>query len=879
MRLSSLLAFCFLLLQLTTIAQPGWKMATIPVQSRWAKEVSPSNALAEYPRPQLVRANWQNLNGLWQYAITAKDAATPSSFEGNILVPFAIESALSGVKKMVQPDQNLWYKKMITKPALKKGEKLLLHFGAVDWQATVFVNQKKVGFHSGGYQNFTIDITSAINKNENELLVKVYDPTDQGPNPHGKQVLNPKDIWYTPVTGIWQTVWLEKVSDSHIDHLKLVPDLDKNLLQVQVNINGATDFNNYTIEALASDQGKEVARKSFSLVSATAASSPLTINNAHPWSPNDPYLYDLEVKLLYKGKPVDVVKSYFGMRKVEIKKDADGHDRIFLNNQYIFNLGTLDQGFWPDGIYTAPTDEALAFDVKAIKAMGFNTIRKHIKREPDRWYYHCDKLGMIVWQDMINPSFTLNDEAKKVFEQESKENIEQLYNHPCITTWVLFNEKWGQYDQQRLSEWIKKQDPTRLLNGHSGEILYVNEKLRSPSPNAWVSSDITDIHSYPDPMNAPKMEGKARVLGEFGGIGLFIPDHQWNVNSAWGYVNVTPSAYKGKYTIMNQHVKLLEKEGLTASIYTQPFDVEGEQNGLMTYDREVVKIPFEDLQKIHGLLVPVTGKMPEVQAQNAEIADPGLKYSELLGEYIQGNRQPEFLKKISMAAQQVGDKPGIARITNDYLASLKKPYSAEDLTYVVQVTSKVSDPGFAILKENSAAINNALGQRQAETKMMNIIYTDAIAPAVTGQNPNPNWASLSAKVAPYGSVGEEILLRARALHFFNQHDWNNFVSAADEYISKYGQFIKTEELNKFAWTVFEGVGDKDLLSKAAAWSKLSIDKKEDPQYIDTYANLLYKAGRSDEAIKQEEKAVTLSGGNEELKQTLEKMKRGEATWK
>jgi hypothetical protein len=847
-------------------------MASIPVQSRWAKEVSSTNVLAAYPRPQMERGNWQNLDGLWQYAITPKDAALPAVYEGQILVPFAIESALSGVKKMVQPDQNLWYKKMITKPALKKGERLLLHFGAVDWQATVFINKKNVAFHSGGYQSFSIDITGALNKGENELLVKVYDPTDKGPNPHGKQVLNPKDIWYTPTTGIWQTVWLETIPEVYIKELKLTPDIDNNKLTVAVF--SSANSEDYVVEAVAKMGDKEISRKVI-----TKQDNVLLMNAAHYWSPEDPFLYDLSVRLSKNGKVVDEVKSYFGMRKVEIKKDADGHDRIFLNNKYTFNLGVLDQGFWPDGIYTAPTDEALAFDIKAIKAMGFNTIRKHIKREPDRWYYHCDKIGMIVWQDMINPSFDLNEEAKKVFEQECKENIEQLYNHPCITTWTLFNEKWGQYDQQRLSEWIKKLDPTRLLNGHSGEILYVNEKLRSPSPNAWISSDITDIHSYPDPMNAPKMEGKTRVLGEFGGIGVFVPDHQWNVNSAWGYINVTPSALKGKYTVMNQHVKLLEKEGLSASIYTQPFDVEGEQNGLMTYDRAIVKIPFEDLRKIHGLLVPEAANILPVEAQVADLTDPGLKYSELLEEYIKGNRETAFLKKLSMAAQQAGDKTGIARITKEYLAALAKPYSDEDLTYVVQVTSKTSDPGFAILKDNAATINKVLGQRQAETKMMNIIYTDAIAPSVTGQNPNPNWTSLSAKVAPYGPVGEEILLRAKSLHYFNQQDWRSFVAAADEYISKYGQYIKTEELNKFAWTVFEGVGDKDLLSKAADWSKLSIKQKEDPQYMDTYANLLHKIGRSDEAIKLEEKAVALSGGNDELKQTLEKMKRGEPTWK
>lgn len=867
----SLLVSLLIVLHLATCAQDNWKMAPIPVQSRWAKDVTPSNALTAYPRPQMERQGWQNLNGLWEYAITAKDAAMPTAYAGQILVPFAIESALSGVKKMVQPTENMWYKKMISKPALKKGERLLLHFGAVDWQATVFVNKKKVGYHSGGYGSFSIDVTDALNKGTNELLVKVYDPTDKGPNPHGKQVLTPKDIWYTPTTGIWQTVWLETVPAVYIKELKLTPDVDYNKLTVAALTSANSD--GYTIEAVAMTDGKEVSRKTI-----TNQDNALAINDAHYWSPEDPFLYDLSVRLLKDGKVVDEVKSYFGMRKVEIKKDADGHDRIFLNNKYVFNLGTLDQGFWPDGIYTAPTDEALAYDIKAIKAMGFNTIRKHIKREPDRWYYHCDKIGMIVWQDMINPSFSLNEESKKVFEQECKENIEQLFNHPCITTWTLFNEKWGQYDQQRLSEWIKKLDPTRLLNGHSGEILYVNEKLRSPSPNAWVSSDITDIHSYPDPMNAPKMDGKSRVLGEFGGIGVFVPDHQWNANSAWGYINVTPSALKGKYTVMNQHIKLLEKEGLSASIYTQPFDVEGEQNGLMTYDRAVVKIPFEDLKKIHGMLVPTAGNIPDVEAQMADLTDPGLKYSDLLGEYIKGNCESTFLKKLSMAAQQAGDKTGIARITKEYLVALPKPYSDDDLSYVVQVTNKTSDPGFAIMQDNTANINKVLGPHEAENKMMNIVYREIIAPVVTNPQSESDWEALSAKVAPFGPAGEEILLRAKAIHYFNQNDWDNFVTAADEYISKYGQYVKAEDLNQFAWKTFEKITDKDALNKAAKWSELSYKQTEEPAYLDTYANLLYKSGRKDEAITVQEKAVALSKGDKAMKDTLEKMKRGEPTW-
>jgi hypothetical protein len=330
---------------------------------------------------------------------------------------------------------------------------------------------------------------------------------------------------------------------------------------------------------------------------------------------------------------------------------------------------------------------------------------------------------------------------------------------------------------------------------------------------------------------------------------------------------------------MNQHVKLLEKEGLSASIYTQPFDVEGEQNGLITYDREVVKIPFEELRKIHSMLVPNMGTIPEVQAQNADLTDPGLRYSELLGQYIDGKRDAAFLKKLSIAAMQAGDKPGVILASNAYLASLTKPYSADDLAYIMQMTAKTSDAGFTIIKENAADIDKAQGPRTAENKIMNIIYNEAIAPAVTGQQPTPDWTSLQTRVAPFGALGDEILLRAKTIHYINHPDWQQFVAAADEYVSKYGEHIRTEDLNQFAWKAFENINDKEALAKAAKWSELSVKQMQEPAYLDTYANLLYKCGRANEAIDIQQKAVTLSNGNEEMKQTLEKMKRGEPTWK
>ncbi|PSL48315.1 glycosyl hydrolase family 2 [Chitinophaga niastensis] len=766
-----------------TEAQQNYQLQPIPVQSRWAADVNPENALKEYPRPQMVRKDWQNLNGLWEYAITADDNAKPSAFDGQILVPYPLESALSGVKKGLKPEQRLWYKKTIAIPAAN-GERTLLHFGAVDWQTKVYLNGKEVGGHTGGYTAFTIDITDAVKPGDNILLVKVYDPSDQGVGPHGKQVLNPADIYYTPSSGIWQTVWLERVPKDYITGLRITPDIDKGVLHLTVNAPAG-----YTVEATALTNGTETG----TIKGASGAVLQLPVKNAQLWSPGNPFLYDLSVRLLKGRKVVDEVKSYFGMRKISIGKDDKGVDRIFLNNAAYFNLGTLDQGFWPDGLYTAPTDEALSFDIRAIKAMGFNTIRKHIKVESARWYYWADKLGMLVWQDMVNPNQGLPEGAKAAFEQQCKETLAQLHNSPCITTWVLFNEKWGRFDQQRLTEWIKHTDPSRLVNGHSGEYLYVNGKLRSPSPNAYVSADMTDIHSYPDPMNALQLPGKARVLGEFGGIGVFIPDHQWNTSSAWGYIMEKPAGLKAKYTIMNQHLQLLQKEGLSASIYTQPFDVEGEQNGLITYDREVVKIPFTEIRKIHAPLNPDMGEMPAIIAKDADLTEPGTIYSALLQQYIDGRRDAPFLKKLAMMATQVGDKAGTTRIGGEYIALMKQPYSAEDLGYVMQVTNSTKDNGFPIITNNIEAVDNAMGARQAETKMMNIIYQDQISPFVSDDSTNPDWEAIHTSIKPYGAPGEEIFLRAKTIYLLNKQDKAGFKSVAKEYLDKYGQFVKPEE--------------------------------------------------------------------------------------
>lgn len=789
MNLSKTVSVCFLSVVLgqSLMAQTNWQMQPATITTRWAKEVTPASTLPEYPRPQMVRENWQNLNGLWNYAITPKDAAMPAAFQGQILVPFPLESALSGVKKPLQPSENLWYKKSFNKPALQNGEHLLLHFGAVDWQATVYVNGKETGQHAGGYQSFSQDITNALKDGENEIVVKVFDPTSEGIGPHGKQVLNPANIYYTPSSGIWQTVWLETVPAEYISGLILTPDVDKGLLNVTVNATTGTN-----VELIASENGTEVSK----VKGKAGLPLKLSVKNAKLWSPANPFLYDLTVRLTKGGKTVDEVKSYFGMRKIAIQKDEKGVDRIFLNNKPYFNLGTLDQGFWPDGLYTAPTDNALKFDIEAIKAMGFNTIRKHIKVEPARWYYHADKLGMLVWQDFVNPNQGLPEGSKAEYEKEVKETLDQLHNYPSITTWVIFNEKWGAYDQKRITEWVKSADPSRIVNGHSGEMLYVNEQLRSPSPDAWVSADMTDVHSYPDPMNAPAEPGKARVLGEFGGIGVFIPDHQWNTGSAWGYIQEKPAALAAKYTIMNQHLKLLEADGLSGSIYTQPFDVEGEQNGLLTYDREVVKIPFEQMRQIHASLNPDLGTIPQVTAMNADLTEPAVAYSKMLQEYIDGRRDPEFLHKMAMAAKQAGDKNGANLAGGAYIASLKAPYTPDQLDLILQFTSSTKDKGFTVLQEQLKSNNAQLEKRPVAVKLMNIVFKDVIDP-VLQKTPDPDWNAIANSVKPYGDPGEEIYLRAKTVYTFNKQDWSTYASVANTYLEKYGQNIPEQERTMF----------------------------------------------------------------------------------
>jgi beta-galactosidase/beta-glucuronidase len=549
-----------------------WQPAIGPLKTRWAKDVAPGKVWTEYPRPQMVRKDWLNLNGLWDYTIIDTNVPSPSSYQGKILVPFPVESALSGVMRRLDEKHHLVYRRTFKLPGSWKGRHVLLQFGAADWQTEVFINSESVGTHRGGYDPFTFDITTALKSGPvQEILVDIFDPTEGG-QPRGKQVRKPEGICYTPTSGIWQTVWLEPVPELNIVDLFISPDVDHSLVRVVANCNGVGSGD--LVEAVVSENGKEIGRKR------GGAWSPLEIPIPHPklWSPNQPFLYDLKIELRNGHKRLDAVTSYFAMRKTGLGKDAKGRTRLMLNGEPIFEIGTLDQGFWPDGIYTAPSDTAMRYDIETTKKLGFNMIRKHVKVEPDRWYYYCDKLGMIVWQDM--PSAFLSDakeDDKEQFEQELRQLIYTHRNHPCITTWVLFNEGWGQYDTVRLARMLKESDPSRLVDDASG---WTDQNV----------GDLIDMHKYPGP-DSPKPEtNRAAVLGEFGGLGLGVDGHTW-AKKTWGYQGMdSRKALTERYVnLLSKALELKESAGLSAAVYTQTTDVETECNGLMTYDREIVK--------------------------------------------------------------------------------------------------------------------------------------------------------------------------------------------------------------------------------------------------------------------------------------------------
>ena len=652
---SVLIALAFATTAATSAAQ--WRPAPGPLMTRWGKTVTPQNAWTEYPRPQMVREQWLNLNGLWDYAITGREGAAPARYEGKILVPFAVESALSGVGRRVMPNQRLWYRRTIDRPAAWGDRRVLLHFGAVDWDATVWVNGSLAGSHRGGYDPFTFDVTDLLRPGASqEIVVAVWDPSSEGDQARGKQKLTPTGIWYTPTTGIWQTVWLEPVArELSISEVRATPDVDRGSLEVAVLGDRPINSDEFAVRVQAFDGSTKIAES----VNRVDRVHTLRIPSAKLWSPDRPFLYDLKVELfripdpiayappaqgqparrivrrgateqaLFRipanARPLDAVDGYFAMRKISMGRRADGFPQLLLNDQPLFQYGTLDQGYWPDGILTPPSDEAMRFDVDFLKSAGFNMLRKHIKVEPARYYFYTDSIGLLVWQDM--PSAMMQgdqrfkdrstgqhvmgeDEGELLrlsstnaqFELELRRMIDGLRSFPSITTWVVLNEGWGQYDTERLASDVKRYDPGRLVNAVSG----------------WKdipAGDFVDQHTYDVDLWDRERDGRPNMLpdpskrriavvGEFGGLGYPVEGHLWPSDRIWGY-----QTYRTARELETQYrhrlAQIIEGRGpraIEAAVYTQTTDVEGEVNGLLTYDREVVKIDPAILRSIHAPL-------------------------------------------------------------------------------------------------------------------------------------------------------------------------------------------------------------------------------------------------------------------------------------
>ncbi len=620
------------------IAAENWQPAHPKLMTEWGEKVSPDNAWKEYPRPQFVREKWLNLNGLWDYAIAPKTGAKPEKFDGEILVPFCVESALSGVGKTFTPQDRLWYHREFSLPKEWDGQRVLLHFGAVDYECVLWVNGGIVGAHKGGFDVFTFDITEFLKPGENEIQIAVTDPTDTGEQPRGKQQPDPKGIWYTPVSGIWQTVWLEPVpKENYLAELRFTPDVANKRLLITPLLNTATERDDLAVKLTASAKGKNAG----STMIRVNREGYLSLDDVRLWSPESPFLYDLTAELVRVkapvqkraeknnrsklpsfgeqeratyakleaiGEPLDAVKSYFGMRNVSLgagPKSQQPHLR--LNDKAIFQHGPLDQGWWPDGLLTPPSDEAMIWELKWLKSAGFNMLRKHIKVEPARYYYHCDQLGILVWQDMpsgFNKALRTyrEDEGEPVrlstsreqHELELRRMIDNLHNSPSIVLWVIHNEGWGQYESTALARWVKSIDPSRWANGVTG----------------WLdqnSSDIYDIHTYQEIPFAPSNQAdRAIVIGEYGGVGWPVKDHLWDAEKRnWGYQtyqNETDyqAALRKK---MEGLLPMVREQGLSAAVYTQTTDVEGEVNGFITYDRKKIKIPAETLKEINDKLI------------------------------------------------------------------------------------------------------------------------------------------------------------------------------------------------------------------------------------------------------------------------------------
>jgi beta-galactosidase/beta-glucuronidase len=591
-----------------------WKIVEGDLLSKFAKDVDPTNPHPEYPRPQMVRQEWQNLNGLWDYSIEERDIESVDTYQGKILVPFPVESALSGVKKTLLPTQRLWYKRNFSISEKWQNKNILLNFGAVDFQTNIWINGHHLGEHTGGSLPFSYNITSFIKRQEeNEIIVAVWDPSDAGNQERGKQVLQPKGIWYTAASGIWQTVWLESVSETYLRSIKITPDIDQSKILLQTFLTQNPNLNNeFSLKIEIKFKGETISHK----IHQFSHSIEFDIQSPQLWSPEFPNLYEIEITLLQKENPIDHITSYFGMRKFHLAQAQDGYQRIFLNNKPLFHYGPLDQGYWPDGLYTAPTEEALVSDILFAKEIGCNMIRKHIKVEPARWYYHCDRIGMIVWQDMpnggrpvsslesllaMNIKYKVDDTKhyKKFGRQDSHnrdnykkellEMVDWLYNFPSIAVWVPFNESWGQFDAKEITQLLSEYDPHHLIDHASGWYDQGAGHFRS-------------IHKYFTKLKPePKDPNRAFIISEFGGYSLLFPEHAWVLDKkfTYGHYQSKPELTQAYLDLLEQQLLPLKSKGLAAAVYTQTTDVEMEINGFLTYDREIKKMEREKLKLIH----------------------------------------------------------------------------------------------------------------------------------------------------------------------------------------------------------------------------------------------------------------------------------------
>ena len=591
-------------------------VSTFTLPTPWSQDaLRASVPLSEYPRPQMVRQEWQCLNGTWDYiggehVASARDAQTPISFTPKaekIRVPYPAESDLSGIKR--KQEINLWYHRTFSIPEAWQGRNVLLHFDAVDHEAVVFVNGKRIGSHKGSYDAFSFDITDQLRKGSNDLTVAVYDPND-GTVPCGK---NGDKGDYTWNSGIWQTVWMEPVAKEHIADVVLVPDVAGKRLAVTVHAEGGSQVNAVALaggEAVASAQGK------------AGTSFYLPLKDVRLWSPDDPFLYDLKLTLTdSKGRTKDEVMSYFGMRSCTMGK-VDGITRPLFNGDFVFQMGPLDQGYWPDGIFTAPTDEALAYDIRLAKRAGFNLIRKHIKVEPQRWYYYCDKLGMMVWQDMPNLWYPDGEDSvaiRQEFRREWKIIMDQHMSSPSIVAWVPFNENWGAFDVKEITDETKANDPTRWVNGMTGYNYAPGYRKAYGDPG---NGDFIDIHTYGriTPKDMPKAtDTRAASLGEFGGKGLFVRGHMWPVrNDAYEMMTSTAQLTDTYVYLITEVEQMMLYHGLSCAIYTQTTDLEHEVNGIVTYDRMVEKMEVDRIREINEALIQSSRELSKSRASRKD---------------------------------------------------------------------------------------------------------------------------------------------------------------------------------------------------------------------------------------------------------------------